>query len=166
MQSTAQRLIKQHLPMQEFPQSIPNLTEASNNLYELITGNNISLYADDGMRLAVSRAVAVEGPRGWKISKEKTSHKIDVVIALGMAALGAVEGGIARAPLNISQAFKAWAARPQLTNRLDGGPRYAPLPRPSAAEQQPAEPAAERIGVRSADSYQAFLAAARAAAKG
>jgi hypothetical protein len=27
-------------------------------------------------------AVAVETPRGWKISKEKQSHKIDVVVAL------------------------------------------------------------------------------------
>ena len=45
------------------------------------------------MRLSVSRAVAVETTRGWRIAKEKTSHKIDVVVALGMAALGAVSKG-------------------------------------------------------------------------
>jgi phage terminase large subunit-like protein len=43
------------------------------------------------MRLAVSRAVAVETGRGWRISKDKQSHKIDVVIALSMAVLGAIK---------------------------------------------------------------------------
>ena len=44
------------------------------------------LYPDAAMRLAVSRAVAIETSRGWRIAKEKQSHKIDVVVALGMAA--------------------------------------------------------------------------------
>jgi hypothetical protein len=35
------------------------LTEASNNLYELIKGRNLTVYPDDDMRLAISRAVAV-----------------------------------------------------------------------------------------------------------
>jgi hypothetical protein len=90
MQATAQRLQRAGVPIEEFPQSVPNLTEASTNLYELIKGRNLVVYPDAAMRLAVSRAVAVEGSRGWKISKEKQSHKIDVVIALGMAALAAV----------------------------------------------------------------------------
>jgi phage terminase large subunit-like protein len=41
--------------------------------------------------LAVSRAVSVETQRGWRISKDKQSHKIDVVVALSMAALGAIK---------------------------------------------------------------------------
>jgi hypothetical protein len=40
----------------------------------------------------VSRAIAIETSRGWRIAKEKQSHKIDVVIALGMACLAAVRG--------------------------------------------------------------------------
>ena len=43
------------------------------------------------MRLAVSRAVAVETSRGWRIAKEKQSHKIDVIVALGMAAHAAAK---------------------------------------------------------------------------
>ena len=43
-------------------------------------------YPDADMRLAVSRAVAVEGPRGWKITKTNQAHKIDLIVALGMAA--------------------------------------------------------------------------------
>jgi phage terminase large subunit-like protein len=91
--SVAQRLSSQGLPMVEFAQSVPNLTEASSNLYELIKGRNLLLYADDAMRLAISRAVAVETSRGWRIAKEKQSHKIDVIVALAQAALGAVVGG-------------------------------------------------------------------------
>jgi hypothetical protein len=34
--------------------------------------------------------VAKETPRGWKISKEKQSHKIDAVVALAMACYAAV----------------------------------------------------------------------------
>ncbi len=69
------------------------MTEASTNLYEVIKGGNLIAYRDDGIRLAISRAVAFETPRGWRIAKEKASHKIDVVVALAMAALGAVKKG-------------------------------------------------------------------------
>jgi phage terminase large subunit-like protein len=91
MQASAQRLTRAGLPIEEFPQSSPNLTAASQNLYELITGNNLVVYPDEAMRLAISRAIATETPRGWKISKEKQSHKIDVVVALGMACYAAVQ---------------------------------------------------------------------------
>jgi phage terminase large subunit-like protein len=47
---------------------------------------------DAGIRLAISRAIALETPRGWRITKEKQSHKIDVVVALAMAAHAAVKG--------------------------------------------------------------------------
>jgi phage terminase large subunit-like protein len=92
MQAVAQRLQGNRVPMVEFPQSSPNITEASTNLYELIKGHNLVVYPDAAMRLSVQRAVAIETPRGWRIAKEKVSHKIDVVVALGMAALGAVQG--------------------------------------------------------------------------
>jgi phage terminase large subunit-like protein len=104
MQAVAQRLLKRGVPMVEFPQSPANLTEASQNLYELIKGRNLIAYADGDIRLAVQRAVAVETPRGWRIAKEKQAHKIDVVIALGMAALGTVQNGIAHMPMKITDA--------------------------------------------------------------
>jgi hypothetical protein len=91
--AVAQRLTAAGLPMVEFPQSVPNLTEASTNLYEILKGRNIEVYPDDANRLSISRAVALETSRGWRIAKEKQSHKIDFVIALAQAALGAVLGG-------------------------------------------------------------------------
>lgn len=90
--SVAQRLTRAGLPMVEFPQTVGNLTEASSCLYEQIKGHSITLYADAEMRLAASRAVAIETARGWRIGKEKQSHRIDVIVALAQAALGAVRG--------------------------------------------------------------------------
>jgi hypothetical protein len=58
--------------------------------YELIKGRNLVVYPDAEMRLAVQRSVAIETSRGWRLAKEKASHKIDVVVALSLAALGAV----------------------------------------------------------------------------
>ena len=99
MQATAQRLTAAGVPMVEFPQSIPNLTESSTNLWELIKGTNLVVYPDADLRLAIQRAVAVETPRGWKITKTSASHKIDAVVALGMAALGAIGEASRPAPM-------------------------------------------------------------------
>jgi phage terminase large subunit-like protein len=62
--AVAQRLSAQGFPMVEFAQSVPNLTEASSNLYELIKGRNLAVYPDAEMRLAISRCVALEMSRG------------------------------------------------------------------------------------------------------
>ena len=119
MAATAQRLARQGIPIEEFPQSTPNLTAASQNLFELINGRNLVAYPDPAMRLAISRAVAIESSRGWRITKEKQSHKIDVVVALAMAAYAAVKTGESR---KIS-----WCGR-----RRECVPRYknrqAPIP--------------------------------------
>src|SRR5437870_5134855 len=55
--AVAQRLTQAGVPMVEFPQSVPNLTAASTNLYELVKGGNLHVYVDEGLRLAVHRAV-------------------------------------------------------------------------------------------------------------
>jgi phage terminase large subunit-like protein len=87
------RLQSDGVNMVEFPQSLANLTSMSTNLYELIKAGNLILYPDAAMRLAASHAIAIQSSRGWKISKEKTSHKIDVIVALAMASLAAIERG-------------------------------------------------------------------------
>jgi phage terminase large subunit-like protein len=86
MAAVAQRLQVAGVPMREFPQTVGGLTEIGSGLYELVKARGIVAYPDADLRLAISRAVAVETSRGWKISKEKASHKIDVVVAMAMAA--------------------------------------------------------------------------------
>jgi hypothetical protein len=80
MHASAQRLARAGLGprrMEEFPQTQSNLTEASQTLYETIKSANITAYEDADIRLALSRAVGLETARGWRIAKNKQSHKID-----------------------------------------------------------------------------------------
>ena len=93
MKPTAQRLARERIPIEEYPQTIPNLTAATSNLFDLISARQLVLYPDAGMRFAVSRAIIVESARGWRLDKMKQQHKIDVVVALSMAALAAVRDG-------------------------------------------------------------------------
>jgi len=87
MASSSQRLARAGLPMLEYPQTVSNLTAIGENLFSLIRGRNLLVYPDRQIRTAVSRTVAIEGSRGWKIAKDRQSSRIDIVIALGMAAL-------------------------------------------------------------------------------
>ena len=92
MVSVAQRLAKEHIQVEEYPQTVPNLTAATSNLFDLIQARQLALYPDAAMRLAISRAIIVESSRGWRLDKLKQQHKIDVVVALSMACLAAVRG--------------------------------------------------------------------------
>ena len=126
MVSTAQRLQQRGLPMAEFPQTPANLTEASTNLYELLKGRNLAGYPDAEMRLAVSRAVALETARGWRIAKEKQSHKIDVVVALALYSPGAVQS--TRVPtVTIHPNWVLTGGRSLVARAFDGVPPGDPL---------------------------------------
>ena len=92
MAAVAQRLTRTGVKVEEYPQTIPNLTAATSNLFDLIQARQLVLYPDAAMRLAVSRAIIVESSRGWRLDKLKQQHKIDIVVALSMAALAAVRG--------------------------------------------------------------------------
>ena len=59
--------------------------------------------------------------RGWRIAKEKASHKIDVVVALAMSAHGAVHEGEANVPLNITDEF----IREFMAKTRDGVPMWS-----------------------------------------
>ncbi len=89
-QSIIQRLQKQGLPIESYNQTSPGLTEMASNRFDLVRSRTLLVYPDTEMRRSVLQTVASESGRGWKLSKEKQSNKIDVVVALAMAALGAV----------------------------------------------------------------------------
>ena len=79
--------------MKEYPQTVGNMTAMGEIYFQFIKGRNLLVYPDDEIRLAVSRAVAVEGPRQLEVCEGRTdAHKIDIVIAMGMAALACVKG--------------------------------------------------------------------------
>ena len=91
MQASAQRLAKAGMPIEEYPQTVPNLTAATRTC-------SISSKAE-ALRCTLtqhapraSRSAIVESSRGWRLDKLKQQHKIDVVVALSMACLAAVRG--------------------------------------------------------------------------
>jgi phage terminase large subunit-like protein len=123
MQATAQRLRANNIYIEEFPQSSGRLTESAQNLFELIKSGNIVLYPDADIRLAMSRAVAKESSRGWRIGKEKQTHKIDVVVALGMAALVAAQQGAREHPPTVIGVYGTYFVNENKPSKWDG-----PLP--------------------------------------
>jgi phage terminase large subunit-like protein len=88
---SSQTLAKLGIRMVEFPQTQDRLTSMSQNLYDLIKGGGLVLYRDRQMRDHAQKATAKETARGWRLTKKKASHKIDLIIALAMAALGATQ---------------------------------------------------------------------------
>src|SRR5208337_5378608 len=91
--SVSQRMIKLGIPMEPLNQTSGNLTETGNTLLELVKYQNLILYPDADMRTAVGQCIAKESSRGWRIAKTTASSRIDVVVALSLACLGAVRGG-------------------------------------------------------------------------
>ena len=107
------------------------------------------------MRLAASRAVAVETSRGWRISKEKQSHKIDVIVALAMACHAAVQGssepyfdrsysGFQDDPISATRTSSSYAIEQMKLNILSGGV----MGTPGLADGDAPRPRVTQHGVR------------------
>jgi len=62
------------------------LTAIGQMIWDLVTGGNLVAYPHEHLREHVLNGVVVETPRGWRIAKEKARHKIDLLVALAMAA--------------------------------------------------------------------------------
>lgn len=82
---SATTLLKDGINMVEFPQTVGNLTDMGQCLFDAVKHRTLKLYADADMRKEASFAVGKETPRGMRIVKEKSSHKIDAIVALAMA---------------------------------------------------------------------------------
>jgi len=59
-----------------------------------LKGKNLRLYDSAELRQQALHTVAVETPRGFRMSKEKASSKIDAIVALAMACVGAAAARI------------------------------------------------------------------------
>ena len=90
------------LPVQEFPQTSQNLTRMGQTLLDLLRGRNLCLYPDDEMRTQALSVVAVESPRGFRLAKEKAGKKVDLIVALSMACLAALDEPSSPPPLTES----------------------------------------------------------------
>lgn len=88
--SSAQRLSAQRVSLEEYPQTQTNLTEAGSLLYELIDSQRLEVYPDADFRQQIQNVVAVETTRGFRIAKEESGRKIDLIAALSFACVAAL----------------------------------------------------------------------------
>ena len=85
MLGVIQRLKEKGVPIQEYPQTTANLTQAGQALFDLVRDKNLRVYPSAELREHLVNAVVVESSRGWRLAKDKASKKIDAAVALAMA---------------------------------------------------------------------------------
>ena len=136
MERSKDILRQARVPMNQLTQATTNLTAAGQTLYDLVAQRRLVLYADRELRQHALNAVATQSGRGWKLSKEKSSKKIDATVALSFACLAAIRDP---KPGRASSGPSPWSAG--FTRRTPE--RYAgrPLEQPSAANRQRSEEA-------------------------
>jgi phage terminase large subunit-like protein len=77
------------LPMKEFPQTTANLTDMSGALYTALKERRFVAYKAEDIRYAFTRTSAVDTLRGVRIARKSHQQRIDVIVAMAMATLGA-----------------------------------------------------------------------------
>lgn len=91
MAAPAASLKRKHVAVDELTQTLSNLGEAAQVLWDLVNARNLWMYPAADLRQHALNAVAVESARGWKLDKAKQSRKVDGVVALSFAVLAAVK---------------------------------------------------------------------------
>jgi len=90
---SATTLKQANIKMVEFPQTVSNLTDIGQAVYDAVKHKNLKLYSDAELRKEACFAVAKETPRGIQIVKVKRGHQIDAVVALATAVCAASSEG-------------------------------------------------------------------------
>jgi phage terminase large subunit-like protein len=128
----SQILARQGIVMQELPQTTGNLTSMATNLLDLIKRRRFVAYPADDLRQAVSKTIAIESSRGWRLGKAKASDRVDPIIALAMAALVCVEAG---SPVLSEADRQYWQAASQMLHAQAQAAKASLLPRVASASR-------------------------------
>ena len=91
---TCQRLRAAGLNVVEYAQTAQTTQRMGAALYEALKAGRLRLYPDRLMREHALNVVGVEGLRGVRLAKEKTSRKIDSAVALSLAMLAALDAPV------------------------------------------------------------------------
>ena len=87
---SAQLLADEGLPMVEHPMTNERTAPASERLYEAIVSGALVHDDDPIMAAHVAAGTTVDTERGWRLTKRKARHKIDLLMALLIAFNGAM----------------------------------------------------------------------------
>ena len=71
--------------MVEVPQTVGNLTRITGSLTDAIRARQLRVYRAPNLREHMLNASLIETTRGLRLTKEKSSRKIDGAIALALA---------------------------------------------------------------------------------
>lgn len=87
---SAMTLWKKGVRMEEYTQTIPHGIEMCNHFLDLLRLGNLIMYEDEELRKESYAVSLKEVPgRGYRITKDTASKKIDSIVAFAMAALAA-----------------------------------------------------------------------------
>lgn len=81
-----ERLTQKGVKIEEFAQTVGNLTLAGNALFDLIKQRQLVVYPCDDLRAHALNAQARQTARGIRLVKDKATRKIDAAIGLAIAA--------------------------------------------------------------------------------
>lgn len=89
MESVGQDLRRMGIPIQPWPQTIPNTTRMTENLLDLLRERNLVLYPDEELRREATMVTLKDhlDGRGRRITKQSSNLKIDSIISLALACL-------------------------------------------------------------------------------
>jgi len=147
---SATTLYKKGLPMEEYPQTVPNLVDMGQNLFDLVEYGSIVLYSCKELRREAQAAIAKEKDRGLQITKEKSSQKIDQIVALAMAFIAAAKPTRRQARIRVldgSSPAKVEGVTPQMVAEHDLIPVIDAQGRPAGYEPRHEEGQEGRINL-------------------
>jgi len=93
LERSAQMLESEGATLIESPQNDSRMVPASQALFDLVKQGVIAHDGDPELRRQIRSVVAEQKPRGWRISKAKSRHKIDAAVATAMAVHAASQTG-------------------------------------------------------------------------
>jgi len=91
--SIGSRARRAGLPFTDFPQTVSGTTRMGQILYDALQNRTLRVFPDEELRTQALNVQAIESPRGFRLAKITSGRKIDLVAALTMAMIAAVDSG-------------------------------------------------------------------------
>jgi hypothetical protein len=89
MSATAQKLQLCYVPCQEYSATYSNLRAMAETLVSLVRSRRLRMYVDPAIREAAANCILAEDNGNVKIAKRTKNAKVDIIVAIAMAAVAA-----------------------------------------------------------------------------
>ncbi len=134
--SSIARLRQAGVAIEEYPQTLPNLTKATQALFDVVTDRRLRTYPADDLREHITNAVAIESTRGLRLEKASGSRKIDAAVALSLAVVAALDTPLHCGPGTVVLAGRRLAAANAPLDLTPNSPVLTPSDWVSRAKQE------------------------------